>query len=313
LGHFRNIKINKSNGCYVKQGGDLNLFDEGNLILQQGQYILNGGSFSISGNIDIYNSGNLHLEPSSTLNLGAGKNINIHSGGKLEIAGVPGMTATIQAMDESASYAFNVNSGATIAADYAIFRNMGIDGVHVYPGGIIEPQHAFTGCTFRNGKEEGTLLTINNSQNITIQDAIFPANLWDGRYNVLKTEDSGQVRFLFFSGEFSGEDHDKDPFERIDWSPVSLNTTVAGTVQSPDPACYDAFHTITVGGDATPFTVQNGGSVILIAGQNILFLPGSTVLNHPAHSVTMTSLTSGAMPKSLMAPGRTIFPGCLIK
>ncbi|HPS10894.1 MAG TPA: T9SS type A sorting domain-containing protein [Paludibacteraceae bacterium] len=39
--------------------------------------------------------------------------------------------------------------------------------------------------------------------------------------------------------------------------------------------CYDATQTIIVAGDGTTFNVQNGGSVTLIAGQNIRFLPGA--------------------------------------
>jgi hypothetical protein len=41
--------------------------------------------------------------------------------------------------------------------------------------------------------------------------------------------------------------------------------------------CYDAVQTITVAGNGTSCTVVNGGNVTLIAGQNILFLPGTFV------------------------------------
>lgn len=41
--------------------------------------------------------------------------------------------------------------------------------------------------------------------------------------------------------------------------------------------CYDATQSITVAGSSTYFTVQNGGSATLIAGQQIFFLPGTTV------------------------------------
>jgi hypothetical protein len=43
--------------------------------------------------------------------------------------------------------------------------------------------------------------------------------------------------------------------------------------------CYDATQTITVAGNGTSFLVQNGGSVTLIAGNNIRLLPGTTVQN----------------------------------
>ncbi len=41
--------------------------------------------------------------------------------------------------------------------------------------------------------------------------------------------------------------------------------------------CYDATQTIAVAGNGHSFTVADGGNVILIAGQNILLLPGTTV------------------------------------
>ncbi|MCX6303555.1 MAG: T9SS type A sorting domain-containing protein [Bacteroidetes bacterium] len=43
--------------------------------------------------------------------------------------------------------------------------------------------------------------------------------------------------------------------------------------------CFGATQTITLAGSGTTFTVQNGGSVNLIAGQNIQFLPGAAVSN----------------------------------
>ena len=41
--------------------------------------------------------------------------------------------------------------------------------------------------------------------------------------------------------------------------------------------CYDATQTIILAGNGTYFTVENGGSVTLIAGLNIKMLPGTTV------------------------------------
>jgi hypothetical protein len=59
-------------------------------------------------------------------------------------------------------------------------------------------------------------------------------------------------------------------------NPVSMNDnlqdiTVTGT------ECFDALHTIYVAGNSTTFTVQTGAHATLIAGQNILFYPGTIV------------------------------------
>ncbi|MEI7981599.1 MAG: T9SS type A sorting domain-containing protein [Bacteroidota bacterium] len=49
------------------------------------------------------------------------------------------------------------------------------------------------------------------------------------------------------------------------------------TVPNGIPACYDATHTILLGGNGTTFIVQNGGHATLIAGFNILFRPGTRI------------------------------------
>jgi len=49
------------------------------------------------------------------------------------------------------------------------------------------------------------------------------------------------------------------------------------TVYNLQSNCYNAIQTITVAGSGTSFDVQNGGNATLIAGQNIHFLPTTTV------------------------------------
>ncbi|MBP6872842.1 MAG: C39 family peptidase [Bacteroidales bacterium] len=47
------------------------------------------------------------------------------------------------------------------------------------------------------------------------------------------------------------------------------------TIASGQTECYGAAQTITTAGGGTTFTVQSGGTATLIAGQNILMLPGT--------------------------------------
>jgi len=56
------------------------------------------------------------------------------------------------------------------------------------------------------------------------------------------------------------------------------NVTVTGGVNGGEAKCYNATQTLTVAGGGTTFAVNAGGSATLIAGQNIRFLPGTTVL-----------------------------------
>jgi hypothetical protein len=62
----------------------------------------------------------------------------------------------------------------------------------------------------------------------------------------------------------------------MDVSPVALNTNVQ-SIYIDGLECFDARQTITVAGDTTHVVIQNGGLVTMIAGQNILFLPGFKV------------------------------------
>jgi hypothetical protein len=61
-------------------------------------------------------------------------------------------------------------------------------------------------------------------------------------------------------------------------SSVPINTPVQNvTIPDGVSKCYNATQTIAVAGNGTTFLVENGGSATMIAGQNILFLPGTTV------------------------------------
>jgi PKD repeat protein len=60
--------------------------------------------------------------------------------------------------------------------------------------------------------------------------------------------------------------------------------------------CFNATQTIVVAGDEATFTVVNGGSATMIAGQNIIFNPGTTVL-------------SGGYLHGYIAPGGPYCPG----
>ncbi len=58
---------------------------------------------------------------------------------------------------------------------------------------------------------------------------------------------------------------------------IPVNTSVSGIVTGGQIQCYNATQTITVGGNSTPFAILTGGNVTVIAGRNIIYLPGTTV------------------------------------
>jgi hypothetical protein len=66
-------------------------------------------------------------------------------------------------------------------------------------------------------------------------------------------------------------------FELI--APLTSNTVTNTVVGSGITRCFDATETITTAGNETTFIVEDGGIVDLIAGENIIMLPGTQVLS----------------------------------
>ena len=58
---------------------------------------------------------------------------------------------------------------------------------------------------------------------------------------------------------------------------VPATIVVTGVIVNGQANCYSATQTLTVAGNGTIFTIQNGGSATMIAGQNIRYLAGTTV------------------------------------
>ncbi|MCK9203266.1 MAG: chitobiase/beta-hexosaminidase C-terminal domain-containing protein [Bacteroidales bacterium] len=76
------------------------------------------------------------------------------------------------------------------------------------------------------------------------------------------------------------------------------------TIGSGTTTCYNAKQTITVGGQNGPFLVQDGGSVTMIAGLNILFLPGTKVGSggYLSAYITQTETYCGAKSATIPEP-----------
>ncbi len=303
-GYFYNLYIEKSPGYTVTQVGNTSCQFDGNLTVQQGGYNLNGYYLSVFGNTDIMNLGTLLLPPASLFIMSDGKSLNVNSGGALQINGTLGNPVTVRANLTTSRFNFNVNSGGTIAADYCVFKNNTANGVYVKSGATIDAAHAFTGCTFQDGATGGALLTIDNNQTLALGNAIFPANTWGGTYNVAKTINQGQLNFVDYTGDFSGENYDNDAFNRINWGPVvPENLSVTGTIPSGTNNCYNALNTITVAGGGSSFVVENGGSATLIAGSKVSILYGAHVeAGGYLHAyITTTSDWCSSLPPAMVA------------
>lgn len=225
----------------------------------------------VDGAVDIDNNGDLKIESGSTLMLSDGNTLTVNDGGKLTLMGEDGNPVTVT----SAGYfVFIVSSGGTIGAEYATFEKLSGDGLNIQSGATIDPALPLNNSIFQNGASGSTFLTINNSQELAIDDVAFISTPGNELYNVAKTLNIGEVTFTNFSGNFAGEVYENDPFNRIHWGDVPLNRLVENvTLTNGQELCFDAVQTITV----QDLLVQSGGVIHLVAGQSVLLLPGILV------------------------------------
>jgi len=74
-----------------------------------------------------------------------------------------------------------------------------------------------------------------------------------------------------------GPYYDKNIYKAVNTVPVELNLTHDTTIVDGQQTCFNATQTITVAGSGNSFAVQPGGSATMIAGQNIVMFPATTV------------------------------------
>jgi len=147
--------------------------------------------------------------------MSSGHTIDVNSGGYLGVIGNSTNAAMVTC--SSGYYGFDVESGGTIGANYAIFEKMNSNGVYVKNGAFVDLDDPMDNCTFRLGASSGRLLRIDNNQSFTITGAAFPANTWGGAHNVSKTVNSGSVYFADWSGDFGGPTYEQDSYARLYW------------------------------------------------------------------------------------------------
>ena len=216
---FYNLTLDKGNAVIANFDGNLTIGND--LVINPGSIYSGDNTISVYGNVAVNSGGVLYMQPNGTLALDAASNLNIYGGGYLYVLGSAGNYATVTHLT-TGNYAFNVYSGGTISAEYGLFEHMTDNGVYVWIGGNVDPNHSFNYCTFQNGYVgPGTLLYIDNYDDVTITGANFPDNS-STTYNVAKVHEppagQGNISMVDYSGIFSGETYEYDPYNRITWS-----------------------------------------------------------------------------------------------
>jgi photosystem II stability/assembly factor-like uncharacterized protein len=198
---------------------------KGEITVNEGDLRLHGYTMDCGTGLSIYPGGKLSGYYASVIRMGNNAQVNV-AGGELILFGNDPDSALLTHIS-SGYYTFSVNSGGKLSAGNAIFEYMGTDGINITTTGLIDPASSLFGCTFRKGISGGKLLTVNNTQKLTVQNAYFPANTWSGAYNVSKPDALGSLTFINESGGFAGPAYENDPNNIIFWS---LSGRWTGTV-----------------------------------------------------------------------------------
>lgn len=229
-GNFRNltrantVRLNNYTAC-------------NNLTINSGILDLNGHELFCQNDVVINSGGTLKLSGGDILKMQGAKTLTVNQGGRLECLGSEQSLSKVTC--NVGTFIFNVESGATIAAQNTIFEYMGGNGVHVKTGALVDPDYSFRQCTFSRSSNQGRLLTLDNSQNLHIYGAYFPTNTWNGSCNVAKTVDAGFVNFANATGPYSGSAFESDPHNRILWTtPGSVIDLRFVKVQWSEPSAY---------------------------------------------------------------------------
>jgi hypothetical protein len=245
---FYNVVINKSGGDgsmfqYEDREGNLAEGSKANIItlgdvlnvsndltVDEGKISTAGYDALISGNVTINGGGTLTVDAGSNLALGSGKSLTVNSLGALQVLGISGTWATVTHL--AGYYAFNVESGGNVAAEYGNFQYMNTNGIFIKSGATVGPPN-FDHCRFRDGQSGGELLRVHNNQVFDVTGALFPNNTWGGSYNVYKIVNAGTVNFINATGLFAGPAFEYDPNNRINWTTTGFLVDVKVYCQGP--------------------------------------------------------------------------------
>jgi len=206
-----NLMINKTSASIDL---DSSMLLNGILYVNSGIFMTNHHSITAYGGVVV--SGMLDVGYDSALNLGNNASLLVSNRGQLYLSGIAGHPATVTCT--GSAYSFTVASGGWIYAYYTNFSKMDVSGVNLQAGSSVWNYNDFNHCQFSQGASGGTLLTINNAQDIYIYDAQFPTNSWGGASNVTKTNTAGSVNLVMATGAFSGEAYDNDTNNLVNWS-----------------------------------------------------------------------------------------------
>lgn len=212
--NFFNLTINKS-ASEVAINSDLKIM--GDLVVQSGIFWYYWCSVAeVMGNVSIY--GTLSITEQNpcliSLLMHNGKTFTVYNGGHLLMVGFPDYHSIGLTCASPGSFYLNIANGGTINAQWAYFEHMGSLGMNIDNGALVQN---LDHCNFGLVPTGGSLLTVNNNQNLVITGAQFTG---PGTYNVSKTTNQGSVVLFNWSGTLGGPSHEHDSYNRIYWGGI---------------------------------------------------------------------------------------------
>ncbi|NLN85037.1 MAG: hypothetical protein GX135_02885, partial [Candidatus Cloacimonetes bacterium] len=209
----------------------------GNIDINQG-YLIIAGILHCMADINVNADGTLDMPSSASLKMNDSSTININDGGSFKSNGVQGSPAAVTGLASNHYYNFNVHSGGKFEATQTKFENLGTDGLYFESGSNCVQ---LSNSSFSTGIQNGTLITIDNEQNLTWDSIQFPRRpaAYQNYRNVRKSLNQGSVIFTNYYGVFSGAAYEDDLHGLIFWTGSDVDFIVDRIIitQSDEYVC----------------------------------------------------------------------------
>ncbi|MBR5958820.1 MAG: T9SS type A sorting domain-containing protein [Salinivirgaceae bacterium] len=219
---LNDVVINGGESCVFKLNDNFTAY--GNFTVQEGIFNQNGYTATLGNstdNIIIY--GTYKVGASGILRIGDASTLAVKAGGRIEIIGDESHYA--QVTNNSGRYYFNVESGATIAAQYYNISYLAKQGLIIFHDAVVDAEDNFSNGIFSNVVSAGVCLDFRSEQEFEgvgtgkrIENISFPNNPGGGAVNIKKTECSkGKIYVYNATGMLAGELYENDPNNCIFW------------------------------------------------------------------------------------------------
>jgi len=216
LAIFGELVIDKSGTLYLNS--IMVVHSNHTTTVEEGVLNLNGNIFKSDGDININDGGEIVVDAGAYLSIVT--SLDVNSGGQFTASGESGNNAHIW-KDVLGYYAFEVNSGGSISANYADFDDIDAYGIWVKDGAFVDPDNCFNNCNFINQDNipPNSRLFINSDQVLNINNINFLNNPYiPNTYNVGKSIPQGELIITTTGGDFTGPLYEYDPLNRIFWT-----------------------------------------------------------------------------------------------